>query len=120
MPLTIKGRKLSFAWLKPPPAPPDGSMTLFEHLKELRYRLVVASLAIVIGTIVGFFVVSGFCAIAAFAFGMEPSAALALGAFTGFWGGPGFGGMMGFVLHESKVEAAEEAERDHPVERPGT
>ncbi len=76
--------------------------------------------SIIIGTIVGFFVVGGFCAIAAFAFGMEPSAALALGAFTGFWGGPGFGGMMGFVLHESKVEAAEEAERDHSVERPGT
>ncbi|GAA3624038.1 twin-arginine translocase subunit TatC [Microlunatus ginsengisoli] len=54
MPLTIKGRKLSFAWLKPPPAPPDGSMTLFEHLKELRYRLVVASLAIVIATIAAF------------------------------------------------------------------
>ena len=54
MPLTIKGRKLSFAWLKPPPAPPDGSMTLFEHLKELRYRLVVASLAIIIATILSF------------------------------------------------------------------
>jgi sec-independent protein translocase protein TatC len=54
MPLTIKGRRISFAWLKPPPAPPDGSMTLFEHLKELRYRLVVASLAIVVGTIVAF------------------------------------------------------------------
>lgn len=54
MPLTIKGRKLSLAWLKPPPAPPDGSMTLFEHLKELRYRLVVASLAIIVATILAF------------------------------------------------------------------
>ena len=56
MPLTIKGRPLHFSlqWLKPPPTPPDGSMTLFEHLKELRYRLVVAALAIVVGTIVAF------------------------------------------------------------------
>lgn len=57
MSLTIKGRplKLSLAWLRPPVAPADGSMTLFEHLKELRYRLVVAALAIVIGTTVAWF-----------------------------------------------------------------
>ena len=35
--------------------PPDGSMTLFEHLRELRYRLVVASLAIIVGMIVAWF-----------------------------------------------------------------
>jgi sec-independent protein translocase protein TatC len=55
---TIKGRPIRFSlkWLKPPPIPPDGSMTLYEHLRELRYRLVVATLAIVIGMIVaGFF-----------------------------------------------------------------
>ena len=48
MSLTIRGRPIRFSlkWLKPPPAPPDGAMTLFEHLRELRYRLVVASLAI--------------------------------------------------------------------------
>jgi sec-independent protein translocase protein TatC len=35
--LTIKGRPIHFSlkWLKPPPAPPDGTMTLFEHLREL-------------------------------------------------------------------------------------
>ncbi len=57
MPLTIKGRPIHFnlKWLKPPPAPPDGSMTLFEHLRELRYRLVVASLAIIVGMIVAWF-----------------------------------------------------------------
>ena len=54
MALTIRGRpiKFSLAWLKPPPAPPDGSMTLFEHLRELRYRLVVACAAIIVGMIV--------------------------------------------------------------------
>ncbi|MCW2809581.1 MAG: tatC [Friedmanniella sp.] len=57
MSLTIKGRpvRLSLAWLKPPPLPPDGSMTLFEHLRELRYRLVVASVAIIVGMIVAWF-----------------------------------------------------------------
>ena len=57
MALTIKGRPIHFSlkWLRPPPAPPDGSMTLFEHLRELRYRLVVASLAILIGMIVAWF-----------------------------------------------------------------
>ena len=50
MSLTFKGRPIHFSlkWLKPPPVPPDGSMTLFEHLRELRYRLVVAMLAIII------------------------------------------------------------------------
>ena len=52
MSLTIKGRPIRFSlkWLKPPPMPPDGSMTLFEHLRELRYRLIVASLAIIVAT----------------------------------------------------------------------
>lgn len=56
MPLTLKGRRIRFslAWLKPPPAPPDGSMTLYEHLRELRYRLVVGSAAILLGTIIAF------------------------------------------------------------------
>jgi len=54
VPLTIRGRpvRASLAWLKPPPVPPDGSMTLFEHLRELRYRLVVAGVAIIVATIV--------------------------------------------------------------------
>ncbi|MBA8795247.1 sec-independent protein translocase protein TatC [Friedmanniella endophytica] len=48
----LRLRRPSFAWLKPPPLPPDGNMTLFEHLRELRYRLVVASIAIIVGMIV--------------------------------------------------------------------
>ncbi|HET9872558.1 MAG TPA: twin-arginine translocase subunit TatC [Propionibacteriaceae bacterium] len=58
MALSVFGRpvRFSLAWLKPPPVPPDGSMSLFEHLRELRYRLIVASLAIIVGMIVcGFF-----------------------------------------------------------------
>ena len=57
MSLTIRGRPIHFSlkWLKPPPAPPDGTMTLFEHLRELRYRLVVASLAIIVGMVIAWF-----------------------------------------------------------------
>jgi sec-independent protein translocase protein TatC len=52
--LTIRGRPVHFslAWLKPPVVPPDGSMTLFEHLRELRYRLVVAATAIIVAMII--------------------------------------------------------------------
>lgn len=54
MQLMFRGRRVGFslAWLKPPPPPADGSMTLFEHLRELRYRLVVAALAILVGTVI--------------------------------------------------------------------
>lgn len=34
--------------------PPDGNMTLFEHLRELRYRLVVIAIAIIAATIVAY------------------------------------------------------------------
>lgn len=57
MSLSIRGRPIHFslAWLKPPPMPADGSMSLFEHLSELRYRLVVAAVAIIAGMIVAWF-----------------------------------------------------------------
>lgn len=72
--------------------------------------------AVLIGTVLGFFAVGGFCAIVGLALGLPPTAAVALGAFTGFWGGPGFGGTMGFVLHESHLRDAAEADHDHPVD----
>lgn len=45
-------RKLNLAWLKPPPVPKDGNMTLFEHLAELRYRLVASVLWVVLAMII--------------------------------------------------------------------
>ena len=57
MSLTVRGRpiRLSLAWLKPPKAGPDGSMSLFEHIAELRYRLVIMAVTILVGTIVAWF-----------------------------------------------------------------
>ncbi|TDT33126.1 twin-arginine translocase subunit TatC [Naumannella halotolerans] len=48
----VKRRRLTPSWLRPPtPNTPDGSMTLVEHLRELRYRVVVAVVVIILGTI---------------------------------------------------------------------
>ena len=57
MSLTVRGRpvRLSLAWLKPPKAGPDGSMSLFEHIAELRYRLIVIALTVIVGTVVAWF-----------------------------------------------------------------
>lgn len=57
MSLTVRGRpiRLSLAWLKPPKAGPDGSMSLFEHIAELRYRLIIMALTIIVGTTVAWF-----------------------------------------------------------------
>lgn len=60
--------------------------------------------AVVVGTLIGFVVVGLLCGGAALAFGASPAGAAAVAAFTGFWGGPGFGGMMGFVLHQSREQ----------------
>jgi hypothetical protein len=60
--------------------------------------------AFVRGSIIGFvavFVLLGGMTMAA---GMGLAAALGVGAFTAFWGGPGFGGMMGAVPHYSRTE----------------
>lgn len=52
-PTEEKPRRLG--WLRPPQAGPGGTMSLFDHLRELRYRITVSSVAILIGSIVCIF-----------------------------------------------------------------
>jgi hypothetical protein len=81
---------------RPSPAPPSAALSTSDDAGLAR--------AFVRGSIVGFvatFVLLGGMTLAV---GMGVGAALGVGAFTAFWGGPGFGGMMGAVLHYSRAE----------------
>jgi sec-independent protein translocase protein TatC len=44
----LSGARRVWTVLKPPPSTPDGTMSLYDHLRELRYRVIVATLAIVV------------------------------------------------------------------------
>lgn len=44
--------RLKLGWLKAPTVPDDGVMSLADHLRELRYRLIVSVIAIAVGVIV--------------------------------------------------------------------
>lgn len=48
-------RRPRFAWLKPPKVPADGVMSLADHLRELRWRLVASLVVIVIGLVASAF-----------------------------------------------------------------
>lgn len=41
-----------FGWMKPPKGGPDGTMSLMDHLRELRYRVTMSFVAIVIAAII--------------------------------------------------------------------
>ena len=47
--------KNRFAWLRPPQGGADGTMSLIDHLRELRYRVTVAASAIVVGAVISAF-----------------------------------------------------------------
>lgn len=44
--------RLSLGWLKPPKVPDDGVMSLGDHLREFRYRVVASAIVVVLGMIV--------------------------------------------------------------------
>lgn len=44
-------RRFSLGWLKPPAVPEDGVMSLADHLRELRYRMVFSLVFVVLGMI---------------------------------------------------------------------
>jgi hypothetical protein len=60
--------------------------------------------AFVLGTVIGMVVVGGFCFGAIVLFGGSVGGALAVAGFCALFEGPGFGGTMGFVLHQSRLE----------------
>ncbi|MFD0865293.1 twin-arginine translocase subunit TatC [Tessaracoccus lubricantis] len=41
-----------FAWLRPPKGGPGGTMSIWDHLRELRYRVTISAIAIVLGALV--------------------------------------------------------------------
>lgn len=43
--------RLSLGWLKPPKVPADGVMSLADHLRELRYRVIFSMVAVTLGVI---------------------------------------------------------------------
>lgn len=55
----------------------------------------------IIGSVLVFVLLGGL----ALALGMGIGPALGVGAFTAFWGGPGFGGMMGAVMRYSRAQS---------------
>jgi hypothetical protein len=63
-----------------------------------------------IGAVIGFFAVMIALTVGGALSGVEPGSAFGMGCFVGFWGGGGFGFMMGgtipFARHLDAVEAA--------------
>lgn len=55
MSTNLRSRIPDLSWLRPPKADPDGRMALVDHLREVRYRLVVSAAAICLVMIVAWF-----------------------------------------------------------------
>jgi hypothetical protein len=62
--------------------------------------------AFVKGSLIGFVVLFALLGGLVFAVGLGAGVAVGVGLFTAAWGGPGFGGMLGAVLHYSKAEGS--------------
>ncbi len=74
--------------------------------------------AFAVGTVIGALVVGGFFGLVTYAAGAGTAGAVAVGIFAALMGGPGFGGMMGFVLQRSREdERHEQVARQRTAER---
>jgi len=60
--------------------------------------------AVLWGSLIGFLVVGTIVVAIGLAAGWSAGPALAVAAFAGLWGGPGFGGMMGAPLAANRAE----------------
>ena len=70
--------------------------------------------AFIIGTAFGVVIVGGFCAVTIWLLGGGLGGALVVGAFCAVIGGPGFGGMMGFIVHQDRTKRRAETESEQP------
>ncbi len=61
----------------------------------------------IVGTFIGFVAVGVATVAIALNAGTSMIAAVGLGAFAGFWGGPGFGGMLGATLGATRNDERE-------------
>lgn len=46
-------RKRRFEWARPPEMPPDGRLSLIDHVREIRYRVIVVVLILALGMVAG-------------------------------------------------------------------
>ena len=79
--------------------------------------------AVAAGTAIGFVCTFSVTMFLMWRTGSSLGTSAAVSAFTGFWGGPGFGGMMGATLHSSRRHSWEAAPQDRahpPSEAHGT
>lgn len=81
------------------------------EITETIERITTESAALrgaILGTVIGFVVVGAIAAAIALNAGASMIAAAGFGAFAAFWGGPGFGGMLGATLSATRHAALEQ------------
>lgn len=61
----------------------------------------------IVGTVIGFFAVGAIAVAIALNAGTSMISAVGVGAFAAFWGGPGFGGMLGATLGATRNDELE-------------
>lgn len=103
-----------------PPAPPVAAPVPIVAERSDEYPNVARSG--MIGALVGFVVSTIAVTVGGSLAGIEPGAAFGLGAFTGMWGGAGFGFMMGATiplgLHMERSHATPAATTTDPASGP--